>query len=167
MKEHLELIWKKIDGELDRNDKLLFDALISEDELFLNLYKQQIKLNDAMSNMPLRKAPDTLLDNVMASVRTQVSVSRKYDDFKAFKYIIAATVLLCLVFTVYAIIISGGLQLEKHYLNINELVSKLNFNLSLPNNLVSYSTYFIILFGAVTLIWIDNTTRLFAPGKYR
>ena len=156
MEKKLELIWKKLDGDITREEAKVFDSLYKSDEGFKQLYLEQSRLNNTLKNIPLQKAPDSILDNVMKAVSAGSVLRSKYISFSGLKTIIALFGSFMLIACVWYFA-SNGINLESSgHTMISGFFDNLNSKLTLPESLKTYLPYSMVLIAGLGLLWMDS-----------
>jgi len=158
MEKHLELVWKKIDGSLSKDEAIIFNELSHNDKSFVNLYKAQINLNTNLKKLPSVAAPSNLVSNILQNItKKKVIYSKEYSSFEGMKVIALASIItLTLV-----VLITMTINLSFDASVYPELTSWLN-KLSVPaplQGIENYSTYLLVLLPGIVLVWLDNMFR--------
>jgi hypothetical protein len=158
MEKNLELIWKKIDGSLSKDEAINFNQLIHDDKSFAILYKAQVNLNTNLKNIPSVAAPSSLVSNIIQNItQKKVVYSKEYSSFGGMKIIALASIITLIL----VVLITMTINLSFDASAYPELTSWLN-RLSMPISLQgmeSYTTYLLVLLPGIVLIWLDNMFR--------
>lgn len=148
-----ELIWKKIDSTLSDEETKLFNKLISQDDEFVMLYKSQLKLHNLYRNIPLHKAPVSLVNSVMSKIDFKKSWDLSYPGVKLILWVFAGLTALVSIVTLS---LNVSIKTPKGY---NQSVNFIN-NL-IPGDLMSEISFIsspimLALLGLTLLVWLDK-----------
>lgn len=159
MDKHLALVWKKIDGQLNAKESLLFDNLMNSDNEFSALYRSQVKLSKALDNTPELMAPPALLENILAEVaKPKVSYLNKYNSFNGIHIIAIASVSLLSLIAILGITNSINFYSNNAYPNLTKWLDQFT-KLNLFSGFEAYSRYLLLSVPVLFLIWMDNMYR--------
>jgi len=158
MEKYLELIWKKLDGDISPVELNTFNDLYKTDSSFLELFETQSKLNNSLRKLPVHTAPEALIDNVMLSV-DKPTLSSKYSSFSALKFfnisLLVITALSCLLYFWNTDIKFG----ESSFTIFDNLSDAILSSLVIPEALQSYLPYSLALLAITVLVWMDNLLK--------
>ena len=155
---HIDLIWKKIDNELSKEESLRYDELFLNDPSFKALYNKTIRLNKTLSELPTHKAPVSLLDNIMQQVAIIKKYnSAEYNSFVGLKYIFIAVIAAILSLTAYVLAFHGASPtVVADSTPVADFFRSLSGNISVPSGLQNYLPYTLVLTIGLGLILLDN-----------
>lgn len=159
MNTYIELIWKKIDGSLNREEKKQFDRLIETEQDFADLYLKHARLEKALKHAAVQKAPENLLSNVMQQVQAYPVLSRKYSSFAGIKNIGMAFIGLSVLVIIVILSNPGNISYDGNYSVLGDLIGKLQGNLAISPAVMHYLPYSMAFLAAAGLVWIDNYYR--------
>ena len=155
MDKQIQLIWDYLDNNLSVEDRVLFESRLSSDENFIKAYKAQLSLHEALLKLPVEKAPEDLLLNIMDQLSFQKSFVRNYSSFSGLK-----NIFLVIGIITFGLIISTLIMGSTTVSEVPDYLSyfaDLNFNLDLTG--ISLLPYSLVLVCAVFLIWMDNLIK--------
>lgn len=160
MNPHIELIWNKIDGTLNKEDQKMFDNLLKTDKSFASLYQKHTELERVLRKNPsVQKAPDSLLANVMQQVQLNPSFVKKDVSFSGFKTIGLVLALSTLIVTLVVVLNSSKLSVDGSYAAIGDYLNQFQSSLKVPAGLMHYLPYSMALLAGIGLVWLDNYYR--------
>lgn len=157
MEDKLDKIWEYIDGNLDKDQRELFQAKLASDSAFKSLYESQLKLNKVLSDTPLYQAPKEVLPNILS----QIALSKDLvsNPFAGIKNIILGLCALAFAALVLAVFMSqpdysvfSKYTLPLASLSSLDLSSSTGF-LEKYTHLVPYSLALLIF---PILFWFEN-----------
>lgn len=155
MEKKLELIWKKLDGDISGEEAKIFDALFKNNAEFKTLYLEQSRLNNTLRNIPLEKAPETLIDNVMNAVRSN-SVLSSNISFSGIKTILLLFGSFIVISCVWYFS-SNGINLSSTESSfVGSTLDSLLSKMVISDSLKSYLPYSLVLVAGLGLLWIDG-----------
>jgi hypothetical protein len=155
MDKYLELIWKKLDGDISTEEQKIFDLLYKTKNDFKSLYKEQSIINNSLRRIPLHKAPPSLLVNVMQSIGVKHALSQQYSSFSGLKTICiffgGFTILLCVWY-----LSVKGIQIDSGNSSaLGSLISEMFSKLGVPASMKTYLPYSLVPIAAMALFWLD------------
>ena len=158
MEKKLELIWKKLDGDINREEAKIFDALFKNDADFKKLYLEQSRLNNTLRNIPIEKAPETLIDNVMKAVRSNsvLSSNISFSGIKTILLLFSSFIVICCVWYFS----SKGINLNSGESSvIGSTMDALFSKMVISESLKAYLPYSLVLIAGLGLLWIDGLMK--------
>jgi|GEM_PF-1869880 len=95
--ERAELIWQYLDKQLNADEELQFQHLLSTDALFVEQVKQIKLIHHRLTALPLEQPSTSFSDNVMVELLRPYKVSHVYKNpLGSFKYFLYAIIALTL-----------------------------------------------------------------------
>jgi len=156
MHSNLELIWKKIDGNLSTEENRQFNQLYHEEPSFVEAYKNQLKLNNALQSTTSFKAPSDLVDNVMDKIHHSYVAGTSYSSFSGFKKISLFFLALSALLVTLTLVLDNNSTNSGQYAAIGDFMTKLVSGVQVPEQLITYMPYSLALLAGIGLVWIDN-----------
>jgi hypothetical protein len=156
MDKNLDLIWKKIDGQLSAEEKIEFEKYYQNNISFVKSYKQQLKLHDSLTGLPLQNAPESIVDNVILALDSKKSILEKYNAFSGLKIIIIGLVAVVSLAAMYILLVNNSAMLDNNPSFYTDALYKIRSLVIWPENIGQYFPYILTVVPVLVLIWIDH-----------
>ena len=155
MEVNLELIWKKIDGQLTEAEQAEFDVLCKNNVSFANAYKQELSINNALREMPLSVAPKSLAYNVITSLQRENAFKTYKLTFPALKIILLGLMALTIAISSIVIFNGGSVSTSPNAIAFQDYLSDIGRQLSVFSEFKNVFYYSAALFSIMGLVWLD------------
>ncbi len=155
MDVNLELIWKKIDGQLTEPEQMEFDALCKNNTSFLSEYKRQLKLNKALQEMPPSIAPQSIVSNVMSTLQMENAFTTSKKTFPALKNILFGLLVLATAISLIVLFNGNNMSAPQSSTILQDYLSDIGRQFSMPSGIKNVFPYSAALFSVMGLVWLD------------
>ncbi|MBT8189597.1 MAG: hypothetical protein HKO89_03565 [Saprospiraceae bacterium] len=154
MEKDIQMIWNYLDGTMEEDDKKRFHLRLKEDELFSSSYMEQLKLHEDLQKMPLSRAPESLMSNVMLEYSSLLDKRKNDIGFNGIRniFIIFSGIILLTVLMSWFFFEPADSSAPTLLTNLNDAGMSLLFELSS----VKILPYSVIFFCGMALVWLDH-----------